>query len=87
MTQKAYDSATRRGRAIVAGTSRACLARVGASGASGEGVQRHLVVSHLVHALDNVDFALVRPLHAGSPDAGPYLRKRGSMAGLRGRKM
>ena len=69
-----YHRAARRGRAVSA-SRLSGLARVRGSSAPREGVQRHLVVCHLVHTLHNVDFALVRPLLPGGPDTGPYLRQ------------
>lgn len=44
----------------------------GGYGASRRGVEGHPVRAHVVHTLDDVDFALVRPaVQTGLPDRGP----------------
>ena len=72
--QNATHHSTPRRRRAVRPARRARLVRARGGEAPRERVQRHLVVGHEVDTLDDVDFAVVWPVVALCPDAGPYLR-------------
>jgi hypothetical protein len=67
-----YHCATS-GHGTVASTRLTGLIRTVSRQAAGLSVQRHLVVGHKINTLNNIDFAVQRPVVALGPNTRPYL--------------